>query len=100
MNFGITKYNEKELAKKIISKASSSWHFAQLAFKDDNIESSMKNVFHSLRILDFGIQIKEHQKIVDYSTMNDIKNKIENDENFNPFNYYKEFMELSEKIKN
>ena len=60
----------------------------------------MKNVFHSLRILDFGIQIKEHQKIVDYSTMNDIKNKIENDENFNPFNYYKEFMELSEKIKN
>ena len=100
MNFGITKYNEKELAKKIISKASSSWHFAQLAFKDDNIESSMKNVFHALRILDFGIQIKENQKIVDYSTMNDIKNKIENDENFEPYNYYKLFMKLSEKIKN
>lgn len=100
MNFGITKYNEKELARKIISKASSSWHFAQLAFKDENIESSMKNVFHALRILDFGIQIKENQKIVDYSTMNEYKNKIENDENFEPYNYYKLFMELSEKIKN
>jgi len=100
MNFGITKYREDDLSKKIISKASSSWHFAQLAFKDDNIESSMKNVFHALRILDFGIQVKEHQKIIDYSTMNEYKNKIEKDENFEPYNYYKLFMELSEKIKN
>lgn len=100
MNFGITKYREEDLSKKIISKASSSWHFAQLAFKDENIESSMKNVFHALRILDFGIQVKENQKIVNYSTMNDIMREIYTDENFEPYNYYKNFIELSEKIRN
>jgi hypothetical protein len=102
MNFGITKYNEKEFAKKIITKASSSWHFAILANKDDNVESCAKNVFHALRILDFGIQIKEHQKIVNYSSMNEIKDKIYDAETinyFDPYDYYKLFLELSEKIK-
>lgn len=99
MNFGITKYNEKELSKKIITKASSSWHFAQLAYKDDNIESSMKNVFHALRILDFGIQIKENKTIVNYSSMNNIKSEIYTNENFKPYDYYDIFMKLSEKIK-
>jgi hypothetical protein len=100
MNFEITKFNEKEFAKKLISKASSSWHFADLAYKDDNIESSMKNVFHALRILDFGIQIKYNKKITNYSSMNNIKKEIENDSNFRPRNYYKLFMELSENLKN
>jgi hypothetical protein len=102
MNFGITKYNEKEFAKKIITKASSSWHFATLANKDGNIESCAKNVFHALRILDFGIQIKENQKIIDYSSMNKIKDKIYDAETinyFDPYDYYPLFLELSEKIK-
>lgn len=102
MNFNITKYNEKELAKKIIQKASSSWHFATLAEKDGHIESCAKNVFHALRILDFGIQIKEHQKIINYSSMNELKDKIYNAETinyFDPYDYYTQFIELSEKIK-
>jgi len=99
MNFEITKYNEKELSKKIISKASSSWHFASLAFKDDNLESSKKNVFHALRILDFGNQVKENRRIVNYSSMNDIKKDIEKHINFQPYDYYDLFMKLSDKIK-
>ena len=48
MNFSITKYYEKELVKKIITKASSSWYFATLAFRDEHIESSIKNTFHEI----------------------------------------------------
>lgn len=102
MNFAITKYNAKELAKKIIIKASSSWHFATLANKDGHVESCAKNVFHALRILDFGIQVKEHQKIINYSSMNEIRNKIYDAETinyFDPYDYYDMFIELSEKIK-
>lgn len=103
MDFSITKYYEKEFVKKIISKASSSWHFATLADKDNNLESCVKNVFHSLRILDFGIQIKKYNKIVNYSSMNEIKEKLYNNETinyFNPYDYYEMFMELQEKLKN
>jgi hypothetical protein len=31
---------------------------------------AIKSVFHSLRILDFGIQIAQHSKIINYSSMN------------------------------
>ena len=100
MNFGITKYNDKELSKKIVQKASASWHFATLAHKDENMESCAKNVFHALRILDFGIQVKNNKKIVDYSSMNKIQSEIMKNFNyFNPYDYYDMFIKLSEEIK-
>lgn len=103
MNFAITKFDQKEFSKKIISKASSSWHFATLANKDNNVVSCAKNVYHALRILDFGLQIKEHNKIINYSSMNELQTKIYNAETinyFNPYDYYNLFIELSENIKN
>jgi len=101
MNFGITKFYEPEFIKKIISKASSSWYFATLSEKDDNKEYTIKNTFHALRILEFGIQIKEHKKIVDYSSMNELRNKIySNYKTFNLYDYYDIFIEFSEKLKN
>lgn len=100
MNFGITKYNDKELSKKIIQKASASWHFATLANKDGHMESCAKNVFHALRILDFGIQVKKNKTIVDYSSMNKIQFEIMNDFNyFDPYDYYDLFLTLSEEMK-
>jgi hypothetical protein len=35
-----------------------------------------KSLWHSLRIIDFGIQILEHGKIVNYASMNDLYNEI------------------------
>lgn len=100
MNFSMNKFNIKDLSKNIISKASSSWHFSILSFNDDNIESSKKNVYHAIRILDFGIQIKENKKIINYSSMNQMKNNIYKEEDYKPYNYMKLFLELSEKLKN
>jgi hypothetical protein len=100
MNFGITKFDERELSKKIIQKASASWHFATLAKKDNHMESSAKNVFHALRILDFGIQVKKNKTIINYGSMNKIREEImENFNYFDPYDYYDSFMKLSEEIK-
>lgn len=100
MDFKITKWYDKEFAKKIVNKASSSWYFSTLAFNDENYESSIKNVFHALRILDFGLQLKKHKKIVNFSSMNEIKKELDSSYNtFNPYDYYNLFLEMSEKIK-
>lgn len=98
-DFKIQKFDKKELAKKIITTASSSWHNADLSYKDDNLEYAKKNVYHALRILDFGIQIKEQDKIFDYGRMNELKNQIDSSEDFKPKQYLKLFLELSSKLK-
>lgn len=97
--FKLHKFNEKELSKNIIKTASASWHNAKLSYMDDNIEYAKKNVFHALRILDFGIQIKKNQKIIDYSSMNNLKYEIDKDENFKPKKWLEFFLELSENLK-
>ena len=94
MNFQMPRFYPKEMAKKIISSASSSWHFATLAYKDENYEYCAKNIFHALRILDFGIQIKNFGKIVDYSSMNETRKQIYSMPP-SPRDYYKKFIELS-----
>jgi predicted nucleotidyltransferase len=98
MNFGMVKFDKKEMARNIITTASSSWHFSTLAYRDNHYESCAKNIFHALRILDFGIQIKEHHRIVDYSSMNKVKESIY-DCPPNPRDYYETFLALSDKIK-
>jgi predicted nucleotidyltransferase len=99
MNFVMNKFDVRELSKKIISTASSSWHFANLAYQDDHIDSSKKNIYHSLRILDFGIQIKENRKIVDYGSASLYKELVDHAENYKPKNFHDLFIELSEKLK-
>lgn len=39
---------------------------------DHEINLGMKSIFHSFRIIDFGIQLAEHGKIVDFSKSNSI----------------------------
>lgn len=47
-----------------------------------------KSLFHSFRLLQFGIQILEKGKIVDYTSANDMYNDIVNSET-NDWNYFK-----------
>jgi len=100
MSFSLKKLDKKEFAKKIITTASASWHNAILAHKDNNILYTKKNIYHALRILDFGLQIKNHDKIVDYGKMNDFKIKLAfRSPDFHVRNYFPQFLELSEELK-
>ena len=100
-DFKISKFNKDDFFKKVISLASASWHNAILSYKDDNFEYVSKNIYHALRILDFGIQIKEAGKISNFSSMNNIKLEIYDDENIcKPKDWHDMFIELSNKLKN
>ena len=99
-NFKINKFNEKDFIKNVITSASSSWHNAILSYKDDNFEYVTKNIYHALRILNFGVQIKETGKIYDFGSMNNLKSKIYDDEIIcKPKDWHDMFIELSNKLK-
>jgi len=100
MSFPLKKLDKKEMAKKLITLASASWHNAILSHKDNNILFAKKNIYHSLRILEFGIQIKNHDKIADYGVMNDFKRQLDfRTADFHVRNYFPRFTELSEELK-
>lgn len=75
--FKIQKWDDKELISKVIQKASASWHIASEQSKGGWKDRAKKGVFHALRILMFGIQLKENRKIVDFTVANDLKKEID-----------------------
>ena len=99
-NFKLNKFEEKQFVKKVITLASASWHNAILSYKDDNHPYVSKNIFHALRILDFGVQIKNHGKIINYSSMNEVKEKLYDIDYIPEINdWYDLFMNLQEELK-
>jgi len=100
-NFKVVNWNNKVMVKKLISKASASRHVADQQAKSGFGNRAKKGMFHALRILNFGLQLKEHGKIVDFSQCNEMYFKfksIEPDE-FDTRDYYKEFDELLVKLR-
>lgn len=100
-NFKVTNWNTKEMIKAIIRKASDSRHYANMASKNGNKEHAIKSMFHALRILRFGLQLKEHQKIEDFGECNDLYEEFKNmnPETFDTRNYFDYFDELAKKLK-
>ncbi len=99
--FKISKWHEKTMIKKIIQKASASRHIADQQAKTGYPDRAKKGIFHALRILHFGLQLKEHQKIVDFQACNDLFYQLKEVslENFDTRDYYVLFDELLEKIR-
>jgi hypothetical protein len=100
MNFPLRQLDKKVMANKLITTASASWHNAILSHKDNNILYAKKNIYHALRILEFGIQIKKFDKIVDYSVMNDFKRELDfRAADFHVSSFFPRFTELCEILK-
>ena len=99
--FKITKWVEKDMVKKIIHKASASRHIADKNAKHDHREQAKKGMFHALRILYFGLQLREHHKIVDFGECNKLyKQMMEIDaEEFDTRDWYAHFDTLKEKLE-
>jgi len=100
-NFKVTNWNEKEMIKKVIQKASASRHVADQQAKSGNKDRAKKGMFHALRILHFGLQLKEHRKIVDFGACNDMHFEFKNMDvdDFDTRDYYREFDELLAKLR-
>jgi hypothetical protein len=65
------------MVSKIIQKASASWHIGSQQSKDGFKAIAKKGIFHALRILMFGVQLKENKKIVDYAEANELKKEFD-----------------------
>lgn len=65
--------NLSTLRYSISEKASHSWVKSKKKFEvTKEFYIAKKSLFHSLRIIDFGIQIATHNKIINYSSVNSI----------------------------
>lgn len=99
-DFKIYTLREKDLVRKVISLASASWHNAVLSYKDDNQEYVAKNIYHALRILDFGKQIKDNGKIVEYGSMNQVRKSIYDVwDTVKPKEWHDTFIKMSNDLK-
>jgi hypothetical protein len=67
-------------------------------YKDENFDYVSKNIYHALRILDFGKQIKDNGSIIQYSSLNSLKDRIY-EEDCNPKHWLGLFMDFSNKLK-
>jgi len=78
MKFGFT-LNKAKLREEFSRVASNSWVKAKkklIVEADYNERIAKKSIFHSFRILDFGVQIATKGRIVDYNSMNGIYYEI------------------------
>lgn len=98
-DFKVQKWDNKEFVKKIITKMSASWFSADNYAKDGYIDYAKKGVYHAIRILLFAKQLKEHQKITDFSVGNEFKEKIKGLEDFDTRDYIKMRDELVKELK-
>lgn len=99
--FKSTKWVEKDMVKNIIKKASASRYIADKNAKHDHREQAKKGMFHALRILHFGLQLKEHQKIVNFGECNELYKEImEIDaDDFDTRDWYFKFDTLKSKLE-
>lgn len=68
-----------KLRASISATSSNSWVKAKkkiILEHDRDIDTGIKSLYHSLRILEFGCQIAAHGKIVDYGALNVLKSEL------------------------
>jgi predicted nucleotidyltransferase len=89
--------NKETLRSSISEKASHSWVKAKKKLeveKDKNVYIAKKSLFHSFRIIDFGKQIAQHNKIVDYASCNSLWEEIRDNPSEDWDTYKEKYHEL------
>lgn len=93
------KFKKDAFKTSILDQSNRNWSQARTKFRT-NIDVGKKKVYHSLRIIDFGIQILQHGKITDWQQCNwmvkDIKKNYHKD-----WEYYRDMFDArrNEQIK-
>lgn len=90
--------NTGQLKKMILSQSSWAWSKAQRRMEIGNIIGGAKSLFHSLRILKFGIQILKNGKITNFSEANNLWAKINNSDDIEWETYKKRWINLKKSL--
>ena len=84
------KLNKSLLRKEFSSVSSNSWVKAKKKLEvEKEPYIGLKSLWHSFRIIDFGIQIAKEGKIIDYSSSNDLYHEIISNIGYD-WNFFKE----------
>jgi hypothetical protein len=73
------KLDKSKLRHSLSAKSSNSWVKAKKKLtipQDYDLDIGRKSLFHSFRIIDFGIQIANNGRIINYSSCNDLYSEI------------------------
>lgn len=100
--FKIRKWSEKDMVKSVIKQASGSRHIADKQCKSDNRDRAQRGMFHAIRILHFGLQLKEHHKIVDFSECNKLHDRMVRElepEDFDSRDWYDMFNKVKKELE-
>jgi predicted nucleotidyltransferase len=62
--------NKNKLKQSVLSESWSSWHKAKMSIQDGNIYRGIKSLWHSLRMLQFGIDIAKNGRITQWDVAN------------------------------
>lgn len=92
------KTNTWKLRKMLLSQSAWSWSKAQRRIEKNNIIGGIKSLFHSFRILKFGLQIMEFGRILDFSEANDIWEKLNNCEYLEWYEYQDVWLPIRKEI--
>jgi len=103
--FKIQKWDNKEMIDNVIKLASASRHIADKQAKTGEFgefkDRAKRGMYHALRILMFGEQLKEHQMIVDFQASNDLHARVMaiDDDDFDTRDWFELFDELKKKLE-
>jgi len=88
-----------QLRKSISQKTSNSWVKAKKKFEvEHDYYIARKSLWHSFRILMFGIQIAKHGKIIDFSEANYLYGQIIDNPSIDWNDYYTEYKKIHNKL--
>lgn len=93
-SFTCFQLDRTRLKKMLLTQASSAWAKGRRRLETGNVKGGAKSLFHSIRILRFGIQIMEHDKIIDFSMCNKLWKEIEAFPYFEWADYDKRFKQI------
>lgn len=98
------KLDLSKLRHSLAAKSSNSWVKAKKKLtipESYDLDLGRKSLFHSFRIIEYGIQIAEHGRIVDYSSCNQLYSEIMNYYDWNTmFDEFKDrYNELCSKFR-
>ena len=70
MDFSKFTPDKNKLKKYVLTQSHDSWMKGKMKLREGDIVRGTKSIFHSLRMLLFGLQILEHGEIIDFSEAN------------------------------
>ncbi len=90
--------NKQLLRSKISEISNKCLHHAKTSWKEGDIYKSKKHFIHSIRYVEFGIQILLYNKIINLSICNDAFNNIMNDTNTDYQHYYSIYQPIAKDL--